>query len=82
MQPEGLGPRQPPWGEAHSGASKTNGLAIASLVLSIFYIAGIGSILAIIFDLIARREVKESAGLQSGPLSPQQGRSSELSACS
>ncbi|MGD1011934.1 MAG: DUF4190 domain-containing protein [Acidimicrobiales bacterium] len=66
MQPAGLGPRQPSWGDTHPGASKTNGLAIASLVLAILYLVGIGSILAIIFGLIARREVKRSGGLESG----------------
>ncbi|HEV3400949.1 MAG TPA: DUF4190 domain-containing protein [Acidimicrobiales bacterium] len=37
----------------------TNGLAIASLVLGIVWIWGVTSVLAIIFGLIARRQIKE-----------------------
>jgi hypothetical protein len=45
---------------------QTNGLAIASLVLSIFWLFGVGSILAVIFGVSARRAIKRSAGTQSG----------------
>lgn len=37
----------------------TNGLAIASLVLGIVWVYWIGSILALIFGLIARKQIKE-----------------------
>jgi uncharacterized membrane protein len=40
-------------------AVKTNGFAVASLVLGIVWIYWIGSILAIIFALIARKQIKE-----------------------
>jgi uncharacterized protein DUF4190 len=40
-------------------APKTNGLAIASLVLGLVPIAGIGSILAIIFGCVALGQIKE-----------------------
>jgi hypothetical protein len=44
----------------------TNGLAIASLVLSILTLFGIGSLLGIIFGVRARRQIRESHGYQSG----------------
>ena len=44
-----------------ASATRTNGLAIASLVLSLTVFL-IGPILAIIFGLIARREVRKSNG--------------------
>jgi len=42
----------------------TNGLAIASMVLGILWMYWIGSILALIFGLVARRQIKERG--QSG----------------
>src|ERR1700679_674643 len=44
---------------------RTNGLAIASLVLSLTVFL-IGPILAIIFGAIARRQIREAKGGQSG----------------
>jgi hypothetical protein len=44
----------------------TNGLAIASLVLSILWILDLGSLLAIAFALVARRQIRWSAGAQGG----------------
>lgn len=44
----------------------TNGLAVASLVLSILTLFGIGSLLGIIFGVRARRQIRESGGYQSG----------------
>lgn len=40
-------------------ARATNGLAIASMVLGIVWVYWIGSILALIFGLIARKQIKE-----------------------
>ncbi len=48
------------------GARPTNGLAIASLVLSIIWLAGLGSLLAITFGIVARRQIRSSAGRQGG----------------
>lgn len=45
---------------------RTNGLAIAALVLSIVNLCGIGSLLAVIFGTKARREIRESGGAQTG----------------
>ena len=56
--PPGYGP--PPVG--HS----TNGLSVASMVLGIVWVFGIGSILAVIFGFVARKQIKDSGGRQSG----------------
>lgn len=39
--------------------SPTNGLAIASMVLGIVWVWWIGSILALIFGIVARKQIKE-----------------------
>ena len=44
----------------------TNGYAIASLVLGIVWMFGLGSILAVIFGFMARRQIDESGGRQGG----------------
>ena len=54
----GYGP--PPAGQA------TNGLSVASMVLGIVWVFGIGSILAGIFGFVARKQIKDSGGRQSG----------------
>ena len=46
--------------------AKTNGMAIASMVLGIVWVYWIGSILAIIFGIIAKRQIDESNGAQTG----------------
>ena len=48
-----------------TSAVRTNGFAIASLVLSLTIFL-IGPVLAIIFGVIARRQIRESRGTQSG----------------
>jgi Domain of unknown function (DUF4190)/Protein of unknown function (DUF2510) len=45
---------------------KTSGMAIASLVLGIVWVYGITSILAIIFAVIAKRNIRESNGWVTG----------------
>lgn len=55
---------QPAWG-APTG-STTNGFAIASLVLGILWLYGIGSILALVFGYLAKGQIRESGGTQSG----------------
>ena len=64
-QPVG-GPYPPP----HPGAwaPRTNGLAIASLVLGIvgWIPCGVGSIAAIIFGFVARTQIRDSRGTQTG----------------
>ena len=46
--------------------TRTNGLAIASMVLGIVWIYWIGSILAVIFGHISLTQIKNSNGTQSG----------------
>ena len=47
-------------------APKTNGLAIASLVLGILWLYWVGSILALIFGMIAKSQIDQSGGMQQG----------------
>ena len=56
----------PPYGAPYVGPTKTNGFAIASLVLGIVWIYWIGSILALIFGYIAKRQIDRSGGRESG----------------
>lgn len=57
-----------PMGAAAGGAARqrTNGLAVASLVLGILWLYWIGSILALLFGYRARRQVRDSAGTEGG----------------
>jgi hypothetical protein len=48
------------------GQIKTNGFAIASLVLGIVWIYGIGSILALVFGYQAKNQIDASGGRESG----------------
>jgi hypothetical protein len=58
-QPYGYGyPYQPP--------QRTNGLAIASMVLGILWIYWIGSILALVFGYIARNQIRERGEAGNG----------------
>jgi hypothetical protein len=56
-------PLQPP---AYVAPRQTNGLAVASLVLSLLWLACVGSILAIVFGVSARRRIKRSEGRETG----------------
>jgi hypothetical protein len=44
----------------------TNGLALASLVLGVLWLTGVGSLLAVIFASIAKTQIRQSDGWQSG----------------
>jgi hypothetical protein len=46
--------------------TRTNGFAIASLVLGILWIYWIGSVLALVFGYIAKSQIDRSSGIQSG----------------
>jgi Domain of unknown function (DUF4190) len=50
------------------GPPRTNGLAVASLVLGIvgWALCGIGSILAIVLGLVARNQIRASGGQEGG----------------
>lgn len=45
---------------------KTSGLAIASLVLGLLWMYGIGSVLAIVFAGVAKKNIRESNGWVTG----------------
>ena len=45
---------------------ETNGSAIVSVLLGVLWLAGIGSLLALVFGYRARRQIKNSAGAQKG----------------
>jgi hypothetical protein len=45
---------------------ETNGLAVASLVLGLLWLAGLGSLFAIIFGAVAMNQIKRSRGAMSG----------------
>ena len=55
-----------PPGLAVATAQPTNGYAIASLALGILWIWGVGSILAIIFGVMAKNQIDQSGGAQQG----------------
>lgn len=47
-------------------ARETNGFAIASLVLGIVWLWGLGSVLALVFGYLAKSQIDESRGAQGG----------------
>ena len=49
-----------------STSMTTNGMAVASLVLGILWIFGLGSLLALIFGVVGNGQIKKSHGTQSG----------------
>jgi Domain of unknown function (DUF4190) len=59
-------PATPAYSAGASSTPKTNGLAIASLVLGIIPCTGVTSILAIVFGFIARNQIEKSGGTQQG----------------
>lgn len=61
--PAGYPPGPAAYGQAKQGV---NGFAIASLVLSLLCLYGVGSILAVIFGNIARRQIREQGGEGDG----------------
>ena len=58
----------PPGGPryAYVPVRKTNGLAVASLVCSIVWLGGVGSLLAVIFGFIARSQIRRAHDDQQG----------------
>lgn len=55
--PQPYGP--PPYGYGYPPLQRTNGLAIASMVLGIVWIYWIGSILALVFGYVAKKQIRE-----------------------
>jgi uncharacterized membrane protein len=56
----------PPPGQSAAVFSQVNSLAVASLVLGVLWLAGIGAVLALVFGYRARSQIKNSAGRQTG----------------
>ncbi|TFV54438.1 DUF4190 domain-containing protein [Geodermatophilus sp. DF01-2] len=48
-----------PYGWAYPPPQRTNGLAIASMVLGILWLYWIGSILALVFGYVAKKQIRE-----------------------
>jgi hypothetical protein len=46
--------------------TRTNGMAIASMVLGILWLYWVGSILALVFGYVARGQISASGGAQTG----------------
>jgi len=59
-------PGYSPYGAPGMGATSTNGLAIASMVLGILWIYWVGSILALVFGYVAKGQIDRAAGHQTG----------------
>lgn len=53
-------------GPTTARATETNGFAVASLVLGIVWVMGIGSILALVFGYIAKGQIDSSGGRETG----------------
>ncbi|MGB7052500.1 MAG: DUF4190 domain-containing protein [Acidimicrobiales bacterium] len=53
-------------GYPYAGRAKTSGLAIAAFVLSLLWIVGLGSLLAVIFGIIALVTISRSHGTRRG----------------
>jgi hypothetical protein len=56
----------PPRGAYPAPSSGTNGLAIASLVLGLVWLWGLGSLLALIFGIMGKNQIDASGGRQGG----------------
>lgn len=46
--------------------SQTSGLAIAGFIFSLLWMFGLGSLLAVILSVAARRKIRNSMGVQKG----------------
>lgn len=64
--PPGFQPPPSPGSYPPVPVGGTNGLAIASLVSSLLYLCGLGSLIAVVTGHVARSQIKKSSGHQSG----------------
>ena len=66
--PPAYGQQPPPYPYPYPypPARSTNGMAIASMVLGILWLYWIGSILALIFGYVAKKQIDTSGGRQGG----------------
>jgi hypothetical protein len=58
--------QQPPPPYGYQQPARTSGMAVASLVLGLLFLWGVGSILAIIFGYQGRNEIDRSGGQITG----------------
>lgn len=56
----------PPRDQSDAAFERTNGLAIASVVSAVLWLAGLGAVFALIFGYRAHRQIKDSADTQAG----------------
>jgi hypothetical protein len=67
QQPYGQPPYAPqPYGYGYPPPRRTNGLAIASMVLGIVWLYWIGSVLALVFGYVARKQIRERGDAGGG----------------
>ena len=68
LEPHGQPIQQPgaPAPSAYGETPRTNGMAVASLVLGILWFWWIGSVLALIFGYVGKSEIERSNGRQTG----------------
>ncbi|NEK60631.1 DUF4190 domain-containing protein [Geodermatophilus sabuli] len=59
-------PYGPPYGYPYPPPQRTNGLAIASMVLGILWLYWIGSILALVFGYVAKNQIRERGDAGGG----------------
>ena len=66
-------PQAPPTQQVHHvytatpvATPRTNGLAVASLILGILWVCYLGSLLAVIFGHVGLSQIKKSNGMQTG----------------
>jgi hypothetical protein len=65
-QPPGAWQTPPGYGPAPYPVAKTNGMAVASLVLGLLWFGGLGSLLALVFGYTAKSQIDRSGGRESG----------------
>ncbi len=56
----------PPMQPIIVATARTNGMAIASLVLGILWLWGLGSLLALIFGLVGKNQIDSAGGAEGG----------------
>ena len=56
----------PPYGYPYAPPQRTNGMAIASMVLGILWLYWIGSVLALVFGYIAKKQIRERSETGGG----------------
>jgi len=64
--PMGQSPYGPAWWPGQAAPPITSGLAITALVLSVLWIGGLGSVLAVIFGIVALSQIRSSSGQKRG----------------